>query len=100
MMHFPFFWTILVTLLTREQSKSLQRGLREFCGSSNHSTMKLSKSCNEALTKDGFEPSGFISDSVSFEHFSDGFTFKLMFHLLCNIERTDNERHQKMVFKL
>lgn len=86
-MHFPSFWTISVTHLTSEQSKSLQRGLKEFCGSSNHSSMKLSKSCNQALTKDGFEPSGFIFDNVSFEQFSDGFIFNLMFHLLCNVDR-------------
>lgn len=57
--------------------------------------MKLLKSCNQALTKDGFEPTGFIFDSVSFEQFPDGFIFNLVFHLLCDIDRIDNESHNE-----
>lgn len=40
-----------------------------------HSGMKLSNSGNQALTKDGFQPNGFIFDSISYEQFSDGFIF-------------------------
>lgn len=57
--------------------------------------MKLLKSCNQALTKDGFEPTGFIFDSVSFEQFPDGFIFNLVFHLLCDIDCIDNESHNE-----
>lgn len=73
-----YFWTILVTLFTSEQNRSPQRSIREFSSTSNQSSMELSKSCDQVLTKDGFELSGFIFDNVSFEQFSDEFIFNFV----------------------
>lgn len=56
--------------------------------------MKVSGSHDRALAKDGFVPSGFVTDKLSFEQVFDGFVFNLMFHLFCNIDCVDNERHK------
>lgn len=77
------------------RGRSLQRGLREFGFSSNHSSVELVKTHSQALTRDRFEPSGFIFDSVSFRQFSDWF---IVFHLLCNTDYINNERRTKMFF--